>query len=146
MELECINENNIHFLKILHLENFDLNYNENFYEKIVSKSAAGGYLAKYENRYVGEITFTYKATDERFILYIYTLSVIKDFRRLGIGSKLMDKIINEFDYAEKIKLHTEVTNFAAQKCTWEFIFFIFFFFYKFFDKFFNFVQKKKKKK
>ena len=63
------------------------------------------YLAKYDNKYVA--TARYRHTTEGIKLERF--AVIKEYRRLGIASIILNKILNDvFAFGKKIYLHSQV--------------------------------------
>ncbi|KAI9323684.1 N-alpha-acetyltransferase 50, NatE catalytic subunit [Dichotomocladium elegans] len=115
ISLGDITPNNIGQLHKLNAVLFPVTYNENIY----ASALAGGELVKfvyYNDICVGNIWCRREEVDNKVRLYIVTLGVLKPYRRLGLGSKLLSHIL---DYAAKhveyssIYLHAQVNNEAA---------------------------------
>ncbi|OHT16589.1 N(alpha)-acetyltransferase 50, NatE catalytic subunit [Tritrichomonas foetus] len=111
-----IDHQNISQLKILHQENFNMNYPDYFYNSLEQGFLDFGFYAQAKDikEIVGEITLQWKVVKNQMALYVCTLSVSPKYRRQGIASKLLDYAISIADNAHFIYLHTECNNFGAQ--------------------------------
>lgn len=105
MEIIQINKNYFgdkidDFVKVVYnhfidLSNYDnLKHTEEEIKKMLNSENFRGYVIKYNNKYIigyilGEITHLNDGRDAYFISYLYTAS---NFRKMGIASKLINRI------------------------------------------------------
>eukprot|EP01115_Flamella_aegyptia_P002817 TRINITY_DN14066_c0_g1_i1.p1 TRINITY_DN14066_c0_g1~~TRINITY_DN14066_c0_g1_i1.p1 ORF type:complete len:152 (-),score=15.18 TRINITY_DN14066_c0_g1_i1:315-770(-) len=99
--LDEITDKNYKHLRLLNKTIFDVKYPNSFYKDIY-KQPDFTRLAFYGDILVGAVTCGFKnEIDDQ--LCILTLGVLAPYRRLGIGAKLVDYVINDFT-----KKHPEV--------------------------------------
>lgn len=110
-----IDQNNIKSLRHMHLMNFGIDYPDHFYNLILIGGLSYGYLAEIDSNYCGEVTMRWEFENKKLSLYILTFSVLEEFRRKGIGNKMMQFVIDSHTDVYKITLHTEFDNVIAQK-------------------------------
>ena len=72
-------------------------------------------LGYYKDVLVGSASCRYEDKEEGRVVYIMTISVLKPYRRYGIGSQLLDKAIQDCKKGEikKIYLHVLQSNESA---------------------------------
>ncbi|KAJ3096797.1 hypothetical protein HDU96_000641 [Phlyctochytrium bullatum] len=115
--LACPTPASIPLLQTLHQELFPIAYNDRFYKTIMEnrdvcrlafceRECVGAICCRRETMTTGESTGTQR-------LYVMTLGVLAPFRRLGVGSILVDTIVSvgESDpHLEHLTLHVQTTN------------------------------------
>jgi Acetyltransferases len=74
-----------------------------------------GYIAKKGNKYVGYVICgkTYSPEIYKTVFTIISIGVLKEYRKMGIGKKLLKIVIEKNDY-EDIYLHVRITNEIAK--------------------------------
>jgi N-alpha-acetyltransferase 50 len=103
-------------LRVMDTYNFPVSYTEAYYTNL---SNAGWHsfnlLAYYHELLVGSVTCRLEATDVAgvFRLYVMTIGVLGPYRRLGIGAKLMQQVIDNVMAEQQIAvsqiaLHVQV--------------------------------------
>ncbi|EGF78648.1 hypothetical protein BATDEDRAFT_6608, partial [Batrachochytrium dendrobatidis JAM81] len=110
-----IDENTIADLRILNLSVLPVTYNDQFYKDVIqTHSVEMSCLAYLNGQAVGGITCRKEAcSDSLFRVYIMTLSVLAPYRRLKIGSMLLDTIMNNIKHdctLDHLCLHVQTTN------------------------------------
>ena len=110
LDLVNITPKNLGQVKLLHSKCFPIDYKDSFYEQLLANSdhVRLGYVA---DCLVG--TIGCKIESKR--MYIMTLGVLDAYRRFGIGSQLLDWVV-EKARSEKISdlvLHVQTSNNAA---------------------------------
>lgn len=112
IKLMDVTSRNINQLKELNAIIFPVSYNDRFYVDIW-KSGGFAKLACYNGTAVGAICCHIDTSGGRRRLYISTLGCLHSYRRLGIGSAMIQQI---FQYAEddghfdSISLHVQINN------------------------------------
>lgn len=115
IELGDVTPHNIRQLKRLNQVVFPVSYNDKFYKDIL----VAGELAKlayYNDIVVGAVCCRVDAFDNCRKLYIMTLGCLAPYRRLGIGTKMLEHILNyvkEDGKFDSIFLHVQVNNDSA---------------------------------
>ncbi|KAK5664922.1 hypothetical protein QVD99_008460 [Batrachochytrium dendrobatidis] len=115
MIFRSIDENTIADLRILNLSVLPVTYNDQFYKDVIqTHSVEMSCLAYLNGQAVGGITCRKEAcSDSLFRVYIMTLSVLAPYRRLKIGSMLLDTIMNNIKHdctLDHLCLHVQTTN------------------------------------
>jgi ribosomal protein S18 acetylase RimI-like enzyme len=110
LEIRPVDERNIELVKCLHLETFDMVYDDLFYDRICGGLESYGFLAFCGSSAVGEISVEWQLKQDRFVLYVQTLSVVAGHRRRGVATLLMNRVRNTSPDASYIYLHTEADN------------------------------------
>ena len=120
-ELGELTEKNVGQLKCIQRVIFPVQYNERFYSNVSTGSPDLCRLAFYGDAAVGAVCCreeppeTPKAKSNK--LYIMTLGVLLPYRRLGIGSQLLDYVLDELipkrKHIQQIFLHVQVNNESA---------------------------------
>jgi ribosomal protein S18 acetylase RimI-like enzyme len=110
LQIRPVDERNIELVKCLHLENFDMVYDDVFYDQICGGLENYGFLAFWGGSAVGEISVEWQVKQGRLVLYVQTLSVAADHRRRGVATLLMSRVRDTSPDASYIYLHTEADN------------------------------------
>ena len=110
LDLVTITPKNMGQVKLLHSKCFPIEYKDSFYEQLLANSdfVRLGYVA---DCLVG--TIGCKIESKR--MYIMTLGVLNAYRRLGIGSQLLDWVVEKArseDLSELV-LHVQTNNTAG---------------------------------
>jgi len=121
IELGDVTPHNIKQLKRLNQVVFPVSYNDKFYKDVLEVGDMAN-LAFYNDIVVGAVCCRVQETKEKDVnkpvkrLYIMTLGCLARYRRLGIGTKLLEHVLNicekdgDFD---SIFLHVQVNNSSA---------------------------------
>jgi N-alpha-acetyltransferase 50 len=122
--LDQLTEQNLGQLRLLNKVIFPVRYNERFYKDLFKQDVALSRLAYCSSSAVGTVCCRLEkdakdSGNKRSKLYIMTLGVLAPYRRLGIGSKLLEYVLDEICANKKYKdlrqvyLHVQVSNDAA---------------------------------
>lgn len=110
-----VDKSSIGLLKIIHHELLPVHYSDSIYNIIKDGVDAKGILAYYNgDTAVGEIC--YRREEEKVEnsivkrIYIMTLGVLQSYQRLGIATKLVNKVIEGATDESEIYLHVHVDN------------------------------------
>lgn len=114
IELGDITKHNIRLMRRLNQSIFPVNYNDKFYKDVLD----AGILAKlafYNDVIVGAVCCRLEQVDNEKRLYIMTLGCLYTYRRLGIGTTMLEHVL---DHAQKkgidnIYLHVQINNMGA---------------------------------
>ncbi|XP_075232939.1 putative N-acetyltransferase san [Lycorma delicatula] len=115
IELGDVTPHNIKQLKRLNTVVFPVSYNERFYKDVLEVGELAK-LAYYNDIVVGAVCCRIDNSDMARRLYIMTLGCLSPYRRLGIGTMMVQHVLN---YVEKdgnydnIYLHVQVNNIGA---------------------------------
>ncbi|XP_059481633.1 probable N-acetyltransferase san isoform X2 [Neocloeon triangulifer] len=115
IELGDVTQHNIRQLKKLNQVVFPVSYNDKFYKDVLEAGELAK-LAYYNDIVVGAVCCRIDLSENSRRLYIMTLGCLKQYRRLGIGTKMVEHILNyvqadgNFD---SIFLHVQVNNASA---------------------------------
>ena len=115
IELGDVTPHNIKQLKKLNTVVFPVSYNDKFYIDVLDAGELAK-LAYYNDIVVGAVCCRIDTTQNQRRLYIMTLGCLYPYRRLGIGTVMVQHILN---YVEKdgnfdsIFLHVQVNNKGA---------------------------------
>jgi ribosomal protein S18 acetylase RimI-like enzyme len=112
--ISAVNQENLSFLKILHMEIFNLLYQETRYSAVCEGFTMAAYLAYWNDSVVGEIMIDWKVNNGKLLLYISSLGVAEGHRRKGITTHLLSYVKNIAWDAVYVYLHTQENNVAAQ--------------------------------
>ncbi|CAO3643814.1 unnamed protein product [Cunninghamella blakesleeana] len=112
-----ITVNNLGQLRTLNKVLFPIEYQESFYKEVLQVGEFAK-LAYYNDVCVGSVCCRIEVdNDKKKNIYIMTLGVLKPYRRLGLGDKLIEHILKEANDKEndisKIYLHVQVNNDVA---------------------------------
>ncbi|GAB5592717.1 N-alpha-acetyltransferase 50 [Umbelopsis nana] len=117
ISLGDLTPNNIGQLRVLNSTLFPVNYSDKFYKEVLEVGELAK-LAYFNDVCVGAVCCRVEsvdANDKAAKLYIMTLGVLKPYRHLGIGRKLLEHIL-EHAASEKerniksVYLHVQTTN------------------------------------
>jgi len=121
IELGDVTPHNIKQLKRLNQVVFPVSYNDKFYKDVLEVGDMAK-LAFYNDIVVGAVCCRVQETKEKDSvkpvkrLYIMTLGCLARYRRLGIGTKLLEHVLSicekDGDF-ESIFLHVQVNNSSA---------------------------------
>lgn len=115
IELGDVTPHNIKQLKKLNTVVFPVSYNERFYKDVLEVGELAK-LAYYNDIVVGAVCCRIDNAETARRLYIMTLGCLSPYRRLGIGSMMVQHVLS---YVEKdgnydnIYLHVQVNNIGA---------------------------------
>lgn len=115
IELGDVTPHNIKQLKRLNQVVFPVSYNDKFYKDVLEAGELAK-LAYYNDIVVGAVCCRIDTSDNARRLYIMTLGCLAPYRRLGIGTKMVEHVLNfvtkdgNFD---SIFLHVQVNNESA---------------------------------
>jgi ribosomal protein S18 acetylase RimI-like enzyme len=112
-ELGDVTPHNIRQLRILNSSVFPVTYNDKFYKDVLELGELAK-LAYFNDIVVGGVCCRVDTSqDKRRRLYIMTLGCLRPYRRLGIGTILLDhvfKICKDDGKFNSIYLHVQVNN------------------------------------
>lgn len=114
IELGDITKHNIKLMRRLNQSIFPINYNEKFYKDVLEAGELAK-LAFYNDVVVGAVCCRIEQIDNERCLYIMTLGCLFTYRRLGIGTTMLEHVL---DYAfrkgiDSIYLHVQINNTVA---------------------------------
>ncbi|KAG2189786.1 hypothetical protein INT46_007575 [Mucor plumbeus] len=117
-DLGDVTPNNLGQVRILHNVLFPVHYGDNFYNDLLE---AGEFakLAYYNDVCVGTVCCRKEADESNpnnYKVYIMTLGVLEPYRHLGLGSKLVQHILEQAKLAKDITqvyLHVQTNNTLA---------------------------------
>ncbi|CEG67255.1 hypothetical protein CU097_006183 [Rhizopus azygosporus] len=118
IDLGDITPNNLGQVRALHKTLFPVSYSDNFYNELLE---AGEFakLAYYNDVCVGVVCCRKEKDEdlpEKYKLYMMTLGVLEPYRRLGLGTRLVEHILKQSQLStdiSRVYLHVQVTNDAA---------------------------------
>lgn len=106
---------NVEQFRILNYLTLPVVYSEDFYNRLTSYTRYSK-LAYLKDVLVGAISCKEEEQDGERVVYIMTITVLKPYRRYGIGSQLLDKAVEDCAKSKKIKrmyLHVQEGNESA---------------------------------
>jgi len=112
-----VNRNNYNNLKQLNNMTLPVRYQDGFYIKIFYGHRFGRF-AYFNDIIVGAISWKYDTFDGVNSIYLMTISVLDEYRRYNIGSKLLQEVIKihkDCKEIEYINLHVQISNQVALK-------------------------------
>ncbi|CAO3671865.1 unnamed protein product [Rhizopus stolonifer] len=119
-----ITVNNLGQVRALHKTLFPVSYSDNFYTDLLE-------AAYYNDVCVGVVCCRKEKDEEspeKFKLYMMTLGVLEPYRKLGLGKRMVEYILEQAELSNdisKVYLHVQVTNTEAlefyKKSTFELI-------------------------
>lgn len=114
-ELGDVTPHNINLLKKLNCVVFPVTYNDKFYKDVLEAGELAK-LAYFNDIVVGAVCCREDTTENQNRLYIMTLGCLAPYRRLRIGSVMLEHVLN-FAKSKKcydaIFLHVQVNNQVA---------------------------------
>nr|CAD7455129.1 unnamed protein product [Timema tahoe] len=114
-ELGDVTPHNIKQLKRLNEVVFPVSYNDKFYKDVLEAGELAK-LAYYNDIVVGAVCCRIDTSENSRRLYIMTLGCLYPYRRLGIGSKMLEHVLNYVQQDgnfDSIFLHVQVNNEGA---------------------------------
>jgi len=106
----------IGILRVIHRTLLPVRYSDEIYRTIKEGVMAKGELAYYNNDVaVGEICYRIEKNGDVSKLYIMTIGVLPTYQKLGIATKLLNRIVEKSEGISEIYLHVSVTNEGAMK-------------------------------
>nr|CAG4650514.1 EOG090X0ED2 [Sida crystallina] len=115
IELGDVTPHNLQQLKKLNQVVFPVSYNDKFYKDILEAGELAK-LAYYNDIVVGAVCCRIDVLDGSKRLYIMTLGCLAPYRRRGIGSIMLQHVLNYVEKAgnfQSILLHVQVNNQSA---------------------------------
>lgn len=114
IDLSDITKHNIKLMRRLNQAIFPVNYNEKFYRDVLEAGELAK-LAFYNDVVVGAVCCRIEQAENEKRLYIMTLGCLFTYRRLGIGTTMLNHVL---DCATKrgidsIYLHVQINNVGA---------------------------------
>lgn len=116
-ELGDITPHNIKQLKLLNQVVFPVTYNDKFYKDVLEVGELAK-LAYFNDIVVGAVCCRIDTSDNQRRLYIMTLGCLAPYRRLNIGTVMLQhvlKICDEDGNFDNVFLHVQVSNEGAIK-------------------------------
>lgn len=116
-ELGDITPHNIKQLKLLNQVVFPVTYNDKFYKDVLEVGELAK-LAYFNDIVVGAVCCRIDTSDNQRRLYIMTLGCLAPYRRLSIGTVMLQhvlKICDEDGNFDNVFLHVQVNNEGAIK-------------------------------
>jgi ribosomal protein S18 acetylase RimI-like enzyme len=119
LSLQAVNDRSIELLKTLNSAIFPVVYQDKFYQTVLQTDCGYTHLAFYNGILAGAVCCRleclHKDSDKELKLYIMTLGVLAAYRRLHIGSVLLDKILETAKSDEsrniiEVELHVQTSN------------------------------------
>uniref|UniRef100_A0A0N5AVR5 N-terminal methionine N(alpha)-acetyltransferase NatE n=1 Tax=Syphacia muris TaxID=451379 RepID=A0A0N5AVR5_9BILA len=110
-----VTHHNIQQLKRLNQAVFPVSYNDKFYKEVVTTGELAK-LAYFNDIVVGGVCCRIDVQNNVRRLYIMTLGTLAPYRRLGIGTMLLEHVISlcrKDPQIENIYLHVQVNNTSA---------------------------------
>ncbi|XP_043486871.1 N-alpha-acetyltransferase 50 isoform X1 [Polistes fuscatus] len=115
IELGDVTPHNIKQLKLLNQVVFPVSYNEKFYKDVLEAGELAK-LAYYNDIVVGAVCCRVDTSENSRRLYIMTLGCLYPYRRLGIGTVMVQhvlKYVNKDGNFDSIFLHVQISNEGA---------------------------------
>ncbi|KAF7992306.1 hypothetical protein HCN44_001631 [Aphidius gifuensis] len=115
IELGDVTPHNIKQLKLLNQVVFPVSYNEKFYKDVLEAGELAK-LAYYNDIVVGAVCCRVDTSENSRRLYIMTLGCLSPYRRLGIGTVMVQHVLNYVNKDanfDSIFLHVQVNNEGA---------------------------------
>ncbi|XP_074157321.1 N-alpha-acetyltransferase 50 isoform X1 [Sminthopsis crassicaudata] len=115
IELGDVTPHNIKQLKRLNQVIFPVSYNDKFYKDVLEVGELAK-LAYFNDIAVGAVCCRVDHSQNQKRLYIMTLGCLAPYRRLGIGTKMLNHVLNicEKDGTfDNIYLHVQISNESA---------------------------------
>jgi [ribosomal protein S18]-alanine N-acetyltransferase len=93
-------------------ESFEFPWSEDDFTRCLRQRNCIGMVAEHEDRIVGFMIYELHKTR----LHVLNFAVAREFRRLGVGSQMMEKLIGKLSQQRRSRILLEVreTNLAAQ--------------------------------
>eukprot|EP00992_Anisonema_acinus_P006377 TRINITY_DN20412_c0_g1_i1.p1 TRINITY_DN20412_c0_g1~~TRINITY_DN20412_c0_g1_i1.p1 ORF type:complete len:169 (+),score=33.47 TRINITY_DN20412_c0_g1_i1:50-556(+) len=118
LQLHAVVERSVEGLRTLNAATFPVVYQESFYKQVIAANAGYSFTAHYNGILVGAICCRLEilepsAGESSYKLYIMTLGVLAPYRRLKIGTALLEKILSkaaEEPNIREVHLHVQTTN------------------------------------
>lgn len=107
-----INKNNFEQMRQLNNLSLPVRYQNGFYARILGKIRHGRF-AYYNDIIVGAISWKYDLIEGKRAVYIMTITVLEEYKRYGIGTQLLQELINihrEIKEIDFIYLHVQINN------------------------------------
>uniref|UniRef100_UPI00358FF320 N-alpha-acetyltransferase 50 n=1 Tax=Myxine glutinosa TaxID=7769 RepID=UPI00358FF320 len=117
VELGEVTPHNIKQLKRLNQVIFPVSYNDKFYNDVLEVGELAR-LAYFNDIVVGAVCCRVDMADGQKRLYIMTLGCLARYRRLGIGTKMLNHVLNichKDGTFDNIFLHVQVSNESAMR-------------------------------
>lgn len=117
VDLGDITKHNVRLLKRLNQAIFPVSYNERFYKDMLEAGEMGK-IAFYNDILVGAVCCRVETVENVRRVYIMTLGCLRPYRRLGIGTKMLEHILNFVTAKgniDNIYLHVQVDNTGAME-------------------------------
>ncbi|KYQ57706.1 putative N-acetyltransferase san [Trachymyrmex zeteki] len=115
IELGDVTPHNIKQLKLLNQVVFPVSYNEKFYKDVLEAGELAK-LAYYNDIVVGAVCCRVDTSENSRRLYIMTLGCLYPYRRLGIGTVMVQHVLNYVNKDgnfDSIFLHVQISNEGA---------------------------------
>jgi len=106
-------DKNIEQLLTINKSILPVQYSEAFYKGVLERGRKFAYFAYFNDVVVGAVSCRMENVKDEIKLYVLTLGVLEPYRRLGIGLKLLEKVL---DIAKRnpqvvsVYLHVHVVN------------------------------------
>eukprot|EP00667_Euglena_gracilis_P024122 EG_transcript_27542 len=116
LTLQPVTERSIELLKTLNAAIFPVLYQDKFYEQVLTTDAGYTYLGYLDGILAGAVCCRLERLtkdSETLRLYIMTLGVLAAYRRLRIGSIMLERILlaaEKDDRVKEVMLHVQTNN------------------------------------
>ena len=114
IELGDITKHNIRLMRRLNQSIFPVNYNDKFYKDVLEAGELAK-LAFFNDVVVGGVCCRVEIADNEKRLYIMTLGCLYTYRRLGIGTVMLEHVLEcaTKKGIDSIYLHVQINNTGA---------------------------------
>merc|ERR1712025_446074 len=114
VELGEVTQHNVRVLRLINQQVFPVSYNHRFYRDILSLGEWAK-LAFLDDLIIGAVCARVESTELGKRCYIMTLGCLGAYRRLGVGSKLLEHVLTmaKKENVNHVTLHVQTSNNSA---------------------------------
>jgi len=114
LELGEVTQHNVRVLRLINQQVFPVSYNHRFYRDIIALGEWSK-LAFLDDLTIGAVCARTEVKDNQKRCYIMTLGCLPHYRRLGVGEKLLNHILDQArkEKVDVVTLHVQTNNDAA---------------------------------
>ena len=110
LEIVQVTSETLAALQSMHTANFGFAYDQDLYADVSHGFLLAGYMAKFADTLIGEVTVRWVNDNNFLSLYIVSLSVDVNYRGGGVGTKLLQHVFANHPDARSFLLHVDVRN------------------------------------